>query len=95
MKLNASAAYFRLHTVSPFHREMVQLTRLKFWARKMNAVSHLEGMIFSMGLPWYIQQRTNSQVREHHVGKVQRQYVPSSGSGNAASPSGQGERDRS
>jgi hypothetical protein len=52
MKLNASAAYFRLHTVSPFHREMVQLTRLKFWARKMNAVSHLEGMIFSMELPW-------------------------------------------
>lgn len=41
MKLNASAAYFRLHTVSLFQRWTRQLTWLKFSARKMNEVSHL------------------------------------------------------
>lgn len=42
MKLNASTEYFRLHTVSLFQRWTVQLTWLKFRARKMNEVSQLD-----------------------------------------------------
>jgi hypothetical protein len=41
MKLNASAAYFRLHTVCLFQRLTLQLSWLKFSARKMNDVSQL------------------------------------------------------
>lgn len=48
MKLNASAAYFRLQTTCPFHRETLQLTWLKFWARKMKAVSHLQRRMISI-----------------------------------------------
>jgi hypothetical protein len=42
MKLNDSTEYFRLHTVSLFQRWTVQLTWLKFRARKMNEVSQLD-----------------------------------------------------
>lgn len=41
IKLNASAVYFRLQTVSPFQRITRQLIRLKSRAKKMNEVSHL------------------------------------------------------
>lgn len=42
MKLNASAEYFRLHTVCLFQRWTLQLTWLKLRDRKMNAVSQLD-----------------------------------------------------
>jgi hypothetical protein len=41
MKLNASAAYFLLHTVSPFQGLTRQLCWLKLSARKTNETSHL------------------------------------------------------